>query len=176
MNRTGERLAGRTDWAGKTDEELLAATDAVQIRANDRAVLDADSGKTFIINMSTPEGERILHSVKFPLRDGLGRRYVGSITADITEQRGSEDAAREAQQKLQSVADALPAVVTLCDRELRFLWINQRGAQWLRNCAELDPLALGKGTHGLFGGLRAPGFDRLEVCRKVAEEIARLGR
>ena len=135
MNRTGERLTGRSDWLGRTDEELLAAPTAAQVRVNDRAVLDADAGKTFLLTMSTPEGERTLHSVKFPLRDSLGRRYVGSITTDITEQRQSDAAAREAQQKLQSVADALPAVVTLCDRDLRFLWINQRGAQWLRRTA-----------------------------------------
>jgi PAS domain S-box-containing protein len=96
MNRTGEQLSGRTDWQGKTDDDLLAATTAAQVRANDRAVLDAGTGKVFVLAMSTPQGERTLHSVKFPLRDALGRRYVGSITTDITEQRRAEEALQEA--------------------------------------------------------------------------------
>src|SRR5574339_221144 len=35
MNRTGEQLAGRTDWQGKTDTELLPQRVAGEIRAHD---------------------------------------------------------------------------------------------------------------------------------------------
>jgi PAS domain S-box-containing protein len=135
MNRTAERLTGTENWAGRTDDDILDAPTARQVRVNDRTVLDEDRGKSFVLSMPTPEGERTLHSVKFPLRDGLNRRYVGSITTDITEQRLADQAVRDARQRLQTVADAMPAVVTLCSRDLRYLWINQRGAQWLRRPA-----------------------------------------
>src|SRR5262249_60637475 len=38
---------------------------------------------------------------------------------------------------------------------------GERGTQWLRGGTELDPPALGKGAHGLFGGLCAPGLAQL---------------
>ncbi len=136
MNRTGEQLAGRTDWLGKTDEELLPAQPAAEIRGHDREVLAADAPISYELAMPTPQGERTLRSVKFPLRDPAGRRYVGSITMDVTAQWRSDAAAREAQKRLQTVADAMPAIVTLCSRELRFLWINELGAQWLRRTPE----------------------------------------
>jgi PAS domain S-box-containing protein len=132
MNRTGERLAARTDWLGKTDAELLGGRVAGEIRDHDRAVLESDVPQLYDLAFPAPDGMRTLHSVKFPLRDAAGRRYVGSITTDVTEQLRSDAALREAQQKLQTVADAMPAAVTLCSRDLRYLWINQFGAQWLR--------------------------------------------
>ncbi|HEX5766902.1 MAG TPA: PAS domain-containing protein, partial [Burkholderiales bacterium] len=132
INRTGERLAGGTDWLGKTDAELLDGRVAADIRDHDRAVLESNAPQRYDLEFPAAEGARTLRSVKFPLRDAGGRRYVGSITADVTEQVRSEAALREAQRKLQTVADALPAAVTLCSRDLRYLWINQYGAQWLR--------------------------------------------
>ena len=131
MNRTGERLASRTDWLGKTDEELIGGRVAREIRAHDHAVLEKNAPQLYDLAFPTPDGVRTLRSVKFPLRDAEGRRYVGSITTDVTEQVRSDAAVREAQQKLQTVADALPAAVTLCSRDLRYLWINRFGAQWL---------------------------------------------
>jgi PAS domain S-box-containing protein len=132
MNRAGERLAGRTDWLGKTDDELIGGRVAAEIRDHDRAVLEKNAPQLYDIAFPAADGMRTLRSVKFPLHDAPGRRYVGSITSDVTEQVRSDAALREAQRKLQTVADALPAAVTLCSRDLRYLWINQFGAQWLR--------------------------------------------
>jgi PAS domain S-box-containing protein len=136
MNRTGERLAGRTDWLGKTDAELIGGQVAGEIRDHDRAVLEQNAPQRYDLSFPSPEGTRTLRSVKFPLHDAEGRRYVGSITTDVTEQVRSDAALRAAQRKLQSVADALPAAVTLCSRDLRYLWINQYGAQWLRRAPQ----------------------------------------
>ena len=129
MNRTGEELAGRTDWSGKTDAELLPERVSAEIRAHDRAVLEAQAPRYYDLEMQLPDGRRTLRSVKFPLRDAEGRRYVGSITTDVTDQR-------DAERRLQTMADAMPAIVTLCSRDLRFLWINELGAQWLRRRPE----------------------------------------
>ena len=171
MNRTGERLAGRSDWPGRTDEALLPAPTAAQVRANDRAVLEADAARDYLLTMPTPEGERTLHSVKFPLRDPAGRRYVGSITTDVTDRRRADEAVREAQRRLQSVADALPAVVTLCSRDLRFLWINKLGGEWLgRPPAEVAgrPMAEVIGAEQL-AEIR-PHIDRVLAGEEVSYE------
>jgi PAS domain S-box-containing protein len=99
INRTGERIAGRADWLGRTDEDLMPARAAAEIRAHDRSVLEQDAPQLYDLKLPTPEGERTLSSVKFPLRDGLGRRYVGSITTDVTEQRAAHEALREADRR-----------------------------------------------------------------------------
>jgi PAS domain S-box-containing protein len=125
MNRVGEGLTGTTSWEGKGDADLLPAEVAAQITAHDREVMAADTPKHFDLTLSRPEGTLTLRSVKFPLRDPEGSRYLASVTMDVTSER-------QAQQQLQSLADALPAVVTLCSRDLRYLYINQLGAQWLR--------------------------------------------
>ena len=99
MNRAGERIAGRTDWLGKTDEELLPPRAAAEVRSHDRAVLEQDAPRLYDLKLQTPHGERTLSSVKFSLRDALGRRYIGSITTDVTDQRHAEEALRDADRR-----------------------------------------------------------------------------
>jgi PAS domain S-box-containing protein len=99
MNRAGERLVGRTDWLGKTDDELIPGGAAGDIRGHDRAVLEESSPRLYDLRLPTPEGARTLSSVKFSLRDSVGRRYVGSITSDVTEQRAADQALREADRR-----------------------------------------------------------------------------
>jgi len=99
MNRAAERLIGRTDWLGKTDDELIAGRVAGEIVDHDRAVLEHGAPKLYDLRLQTPQGERTLSSVKFPLRDDSGRHYVGSITRDVTEQRAAEEALRTADRR-----------------------------------------------------------------------------
>jgi PAS domain S-box-containing protein len=171
MNRAGERLAGRTDWLGKTDAELLGGQVAGKIRNHDRAVLEKNAPQLYDLSFPAPEGMHTLRSVKFPLHDAEGRRYVGSITTDVTEQMRSDAALRAAQQKLQTVADALPAAVTLCSRDLRYLWINQYGAQWLRRAPQ-D--VIGRRMEEVIGADQLaqirPFIDRVLVGEQVSYE------
>ena len=87
MSRAGEELIGRTDWLGRTDDDLLPPPAARTVRERDREVLAADAARSYDLTLPTPQGELTLRSVKFTLRDAAGQRYVGSITMDITEQR-----------------------------------------------------------------------------------------
>jgi hypothetical protein len=62
--------------------------------------------------MPGPAGERRFHSTKFPLRDAEGRRYVGAVTIDVTEQRRSEE-------QLQLVTDTMSAGMVRVSADLR---------------------------------------------------------
>jgi PAS domain S-box-containing protein len=99
VNRAGEQILGSADWLGRTDDDLLPAPVSASIRARDREVLDADAAREYDLKLTTPFGERTVRSVKFPLRDAAGRRYVGSITLDVTEQREAEEALRSADRR-----------------------------------------------------------------------------
>jgi PAS domain S-box-containing protein len=99
VNRAGEQLIGRKDWLGKTDDELVPGRAGGEIRGHDRAVLDESSPRLYDLRLPTPKGERTLSSVKFTLSDASGRRYIGSITRDVTEQRAAEEALREADRR-----------------------------------------------------------------------------
>ena len=99
VNRAGEQITGRTDWPGRTDDDLLPAAAARLVRQRDREVLQADAPLSFDLTLATPQGERTVRSVKFPLRDAAGRRYVGSITMDVTEQRQAQEALQAADRR-----------------------------------------------------------------------------
>jgi PAS domain S-box-containing protein len=69
MNRAGERLVGRTDWLGKTDDELIPGRAARDIRGHDRAVLEESSPRLYDLRLPTPKGAR---------RRGARYRHAGA--------------------------------------------------------------------------------------------------
>jgi PAS domain S-box-containing protein len=99
ISRAGEQMIGRSDWQGLTDDELLPPPAARTVRARDREVLQADAARSFDLTLQTQQGERTVRSVKFPLRDSAGQRYVGSITMDVTEQRQAQEALEQADRR-----------------------------------------------------------------------------
>ena len=64
-----------------------------------------------------------------------------SITRDISERRRAEQLFIEQKALLQAVVDAVPAIITVKDRDLRFLMVNRRQAEEL-GCAPEE--AIGK--------------------------------
>jgi PAS domain S-box-containing protein len=99
ISRAGEQMIGRADWQGQTDEQLLPPPAARIVRERDREVLQADAPRSFDLTLQTQQGERTVRSVKFPLRDAAGQRYVGSITMDVTEQRQAQEALQQADRR-----------------------------------------------------------------------------
>jgi len=133
LNPAAERLIGATrdDWAGKSDLDLLPAAAAERIRSHDRAVLAAEGAADFELALPRPDGEHHFYSTKFPLRDALGRRLVGSVTIDVTAQRRADERLRLEQEQLRIVTDTMSVGVARCSRDLTFLWVNRRFADWL---------------------------------------------
>src|SRR5262249_10296349 len=66
---------------------------------------------------------------------GAANRLVG-VNVDITERKEAEQALRAAQEQLHTVTDVMSAPVTLCSRDVRYLWVSKACAQWLGRAPE----------------------------------------
>jgi two-component system CheB/CheR fusion protein len=77
-------------------------------------------------------GQRWIHSVAEPTYDpaGVPNGWV-AVISDIHERKESEAALNAAREQLQLVADSMPAAVALVSRDLRYIWVNRRCAEWL---------------------------------------------
>jgi PAS domain S-box-containing protein len=124
MNKAAEALIGGASWRGRTDRDLLSPATAERIAAHDRQVLETDRPHTYELALPQPDGERRLFSSKFPLRDADGRRYVASITVDVTDRKRTEE-------ELQLVTDTMSAAVVRCSADLRVQWANRIYCQWM---------------------------------------------
>ncbi|HZQ71724.1 MAG TPA: PAS domain-containing protein [Burkholderiales bacterium] len=135
LNSAAEKLVGAHGeaWRGRTDLELLPEPVARVIRRRDEEVLGADAPRSYDLTLpgDGAQGERHIRSTKFPLRDNTGRRFIGSISSDVTEKKRAERALEEARQQLLTVTDTMSAAVTRCSRDLRYLWASRQYAQWL---------------------------------------------
>jgi PAS domain S-box-containing protein len=61
---------------------------------------------------------------------GSPLQYV-SVLEDINERKVAENELRTTKEQLQVVADNMAAAVTRCSRDLRYIWVSRRYAQWL---------------------------------------------
>jgi PAS domain S-box-containing protein len=124
MNSAAQALVGDAQWRGKTDHDLLPAPVADKIVAHDRQVLQTDRAHSYELALSQPAGVRRLYSTKFTLRDPAGRRFVASITIDVTESKRVEE-------ELQLVTDTMSAAIVRCAADTRILWVNRIYCQWM---------------------------------------------
>jgi PAS domain S-box-containing protein len=100
---------------------------AERTRAHDLHVLE--TGETFVReeHASTPDGERILHTVKFPVFDAGGQvSGVGAVVTDVTEQTRARERMLEVEQRLVDAVNALPDGFVLFDADDRIVICNDR--------------------------------------------------
>jgi PAS domain S-box-containing protein len=83
-------LAG-DDWVGKTDADLWPADVAARLRETDLAALADNRPVELQEDVPTPDGRsEHWHVLKFPVPDAGGRRLLGGIAVDVTQQRRAE--------------------------------------------------------------------------------------
>ena len=112
-NRTAERNLAREDWLGKSDFELWPRDSAEKMRALDQQVLRAGHAMETRGPITLKSGEtRYFHTYKFPMVDADGRRFLGGVAVDITEQQAAEEALRERDAQLRQ-SQKMEAVGTL---------------------------------------------------------------
>jgi PAS domain S-box-containing protein len=120
-NDAATRAFGRKRDAlyGKTDAEIFPPETAKQFRANDLRALASASGIQTVETLEQ-QGE-IRHSIvsKFPIPAAdETATLIGGMAIDITEQRRSEQALRENEEKIRRINDELERKVQERTREL----------------------------------------------------------
>jgi len=158
-------------WAGKSPAEIIGQPIEEVIGEEGRRELDAYAERLLAGERVDYErlaryprlGRRWIHSVAEPTRDdsGVPNGWVTVIT-DIHERRQAEAALESAREQLQLVADSMPAAVALCSRDLRYIWVNRRCAEWLGMAAEE---VLGRPVAQIIGE------DNLDAIRPHIERV-----
>jgi PAS domain S-box-containing protein len=93
INRAYVEFAGQSEECilGRTVAELRSQEYSDNIAVQDRAVIEGRRAVQWEMTVPKPHGERAVLVVKFPIYDLVGRVVsVGSILADITEQKRAE--------------------------------------------------------------------------------------
>lgn len=99
INNTCEQLFGVSlaDCAGRTDHDLWPTEVADRLRDRDRAVLESGDPSRAIEEITARNGAVVeLLMFRFPVYDGSGRRMLGEVSADVSEQIRTQKALSEA--------------------------------------------------------------------------------
>ncbi len=85
------------DLRGKTDFDWMPEESARQVVENDRQVLESGQTREIIESVLSPDGKlRYWLSLKFPITNGDGERYLAGVSIDITQRKEAEAAAVQA--------------------------------------------------------------------------------
>jgi PAS domain S-box-containing protein len=89
INNTCEKIWGVSLAAclGKTNHQLWPAEMADRLDANDAAVIQRNESSQLVEEISLRNGRTVpMLTVRFPFADGDGRRLLGAVSVDISEQ------------------------------------------------------------------------------------------
>ncbi len=156
-NRASDELVESNLWplTGKTLFEIFPKPLAEKLTENDRQVIETGVVLESDILVSTPEGEREFHDVKFPILDHDGEvSAVVVIGTDITERNRADRKLRRTRERLVEAVESMPNGFALFDSDERLILANTAYSKaWA--CA----------SH-----LIAEGVTATEIARAVADD------
>lgn len=120
-------------FIGKTALDIYPADEAAEVQAEDEAALASPDGRLDSeMQMTRPDGRRIwVMKRKRAVTLPGGKRGIVSAVYDVTPLREAVLEAERARQYLDSVVQAMPAVVFAKDREHRWVMMNEAGGAFL---------------------------------------------
>ena len=102
----------RSDWLGKTAEEMMPGEIAETISADSkRAEGNEEPWQTLDHVPTVDDPDCRWLSLRFPFRDSSGARFLGCVSIDFSVQQRAEDRRREAANKLEAVVKASPLAI-----------------------------------------------------------------
>ena len=137
VNRAWEERAKvrREDAIGRSPYDVVPHALAEQCLQSLRHIKISAQSTVEEITADFPDGPRICHTVKFPLKDAMGRvDAVGTIVADITSHRNAEEALRENEAILRSFFDSPGqhrGIVEVVDNDILNISVNEVAAAFL---------------------------------------------
>ena len=111
---------------GRTHAEVVPEADKIVAPILER-VYTTGRGESDEIEVELPKGRRHLWVTwtALPGRDGMDGSVL-YLSLDITDRKQAEEAVRENERQLRTLADAVPQLVWMADAEGYIFWYNQR--------------------------------------------------
>jgi two-component system, cell cycle sensor histidine kinase and response regulator CckA len=134
VNRRFERTFGTRleEIRGRSDAERWPPEIAQRLTAVHRQVLAGGVPVQLQEKLPTPAGERCWLSLKFPFQDGDGRRFLGGVSVDVTEQRNAEEARERSRSVLQATLESSADGILAIDAHDRVVAYNRRFCEMWR--------------------------------------------
>ena len=129
FNPTAEKAYGFTsvEAKGASPHDFYPPEIAEALLAHDRAVVESKQPTERQQIVSTPEGERLISSLKFPLfNDASKVTAVCSISTDLTEKREVETKLEEGEQRFRDFANIAADWFWEMDADYRFTYQSER--------------------------------------------------
>lgn len=152
--------------AGKTDYDLFPAEIAAKYRADDQRIMATGETEEIEERYCAAAGEeRLIRTVKAPLRDNAGRVIgVLGVFTDITERKRAEQALQQSEARYRALTEATRDIIYILDREGTLRYANRAALQCIGVPADE---ILGKRQVDLFSPETAQAH--LERIRRVID-------
>lgn len=136
VNRPAERRFNLplADWLGRTDRELWPPEIAEPLCEQDLAVLQENKAVSHLDKVPSADGLSYWMSYKFPLTaspSGSGRRLLGGMALDVTQQKLAEQAMQQNEERLSLVLHGADLAMWDWDVPTGRVIFNERWAQML---------------------------------------------